>query len=155
VTNEYRRAELIELHDSNVKIHPQNYSDAVAGWKEYSNKEVFVLEGESIGDLAKFFGHQPKTLTVTAGDPPKRYKHEINSQKFHIARKITEDIGSGYTSTPYEGSHKIGELWAKLLGERQIEIKFTSLFEDESEVEEQETVFVTYSGSYTVWWAKE
>ena len=155
MTNEFRNAELIELHDSNVKIHPRSYSDALAGWSEYSTKEQYVLGGEEIERLANFFGIQAETLTAMAGDPPKRYKNEIKYQEFNIVRKDTKDIGSGSDSTEYGSSHRIGELWAKVIGERMLEIKFTTLYGEDSETEEQEMVCVTYSGSYSVWWSPE
>ena len=157
MTNEFKNVELIELHDSNVKIHPRTYSDALAGWSEYSTKEQYVLGGEEIERLANYFGIQAETLTAMAGDPPKRYKNEIKYQEFNIVRKDTKDIGSGHTTIEGGGSHKIGELWAKVIGERMLEIKFTSLFggESEDEDEDQEMVYVTYSGSYSVWWSPE
>ena len=154
MSEDYRKAELIELHDSNVRIHPKNYADAIAGWKEFTSNEVYMVDGEMLDRLVKFFRVRTETIHLESEKSHKRYTEELKDFEFPLIRKLVEDIGYGDTSTPHEGSHEIGELWAKPIGERSLDIRFTSIFGSGPDIESK-SVYVSYSGSYTVWWSQE
>ncbi len=79
----------------------------------------------------------------------KRCAHLLEHHEFNLVRKVNQDIGTGRVDQD-EYCHKIGELSVKIISDRLVEIRFTSIFDEEP----SETINITYSGSYTVWWLK-
>ena len=154
IDKEYRRAELIELHDRGIMIHPFRYSDALAGWSEYaSNSQRYVVDGAGLSELASYFGFEinEKHYIDKKG---RKCAQELRNADIPLLRKPIDEIGTGRTSEPFELSHKIKEIWAKIIQPNLISIQFITIFDEDLDSKEEIAREVTYSGSFTVWWSE-
>ena len=151
MSTEFREARLLELHDAKVRIFSKKCSEELLGWKEYGGcNDTFVIDGSELKRIATHLGIQTEPI-YEEGKGGKRFAEILEHHEFSLIRKVNPDIGSGKVDSN-EYCHKIGELLVKIISERLLEIRFTSLFEGDSSEEESETINITYSGSYTVWW---
>ena len=153
----FQKAELIELHDARVRIHPERYSDAIMGWSWDdidSGVDHIVIDGDSLSDLAKFFGVNPRyQMSYSNKDRP--YKRVLENMEFPIASRQWMDVG--YSTS----QHRIRELWARVESPHLLSIRMINLYRfvdmdsnDEQKDEEKEiTVNLTYCGNFTVWWS--
>ncbi len=152
MSTEFREARLLELHDAKVRIFSRKYKEELCGgWKEYGGcNDTFVINGEELQRIATHLGIQTEPI-YQEGKGGKRFAEVLGHHEFELVRKVNPDIGSGKVAfNSDESCHKIDELLVKIISDRLIEIRFTSLFDDDSSVEES----ITYSGSYTVWWLR-
>ncbi len=150
MSTEFREAGLLELHDAKVRIFPNKCKDELLGWKKYGGcNDTFVINGSELQRIATHLGLQTEPIyeEVNAG---KRFAHLLKDHEFNLVKKVNPDIGSGRVVDSDEPCHEIGELLVKIISERLLKIRFTSLFRGDS----SETISITYSGSYTVWWLK-
>jgi hypothetical protein len=54
---EFKKAEMVELHNSNVVLHTENYSDGVIGWTGIAGEnEEFYLDGQSLSTFLEMIG---------------------------------------------------------------------------------------------------
>lgn len=154
---EFREARLLELHDAKVRISPDKCNDETLlsqGWKEYGGcNDTFVIDGSELKRIATHLGIQTEPI-YEEGKGGKRFAEILEDHEFSLIRKVNPDVGFGRVVDSDEFCHKIGELLVKIISERLLEIRFTSLFQGDSSEEESETINITYSGSYTVWWLK-
>lgn len=153
IDKSYRKTELIELHDRGIMIHPYQYSDALAGWSEYAyNSQRYVIDGSGLSELAKYFGIDIKEQYYT-NKKGQCCVQELKNFDIPILRKPIDEIGTGKTTEQFELSHKIKEIWAKIIQPNLISIQFVTIFDEEQESKEEIVQEVTYSGSFTVWWS--
>lgn len=149
----YRKVELIELHDRGIMIHPYKYSDALAGWSEYAyNSQRYVIDGSGISELAGYLGIEIKEQHYT-DKKGHQCVQELKNLDITILRKPINDIGTGRTTEQFEFSHKIKEIWAKIIQPNLISIQFVTIFDEDTENKDEMIQEVTYSGSFTVWWS--
>jgi hypothetical protein len=154
IDDAYRKAELIELHDRGVMIHPFDYSDALAGWSQYAeNSNRFVIDGAGLAELAGFFGLATKEKIITDQSGNKKFTQNLKDTEIPVLRKPADKIGAGYTSEPHESSHKIKDLWAKIIQPQLISIRFVTVINEDSAEKEEIVQEVTYSGSFSIWWS--
>lgn len=152
--NVYRKAELIELHDSGIIVHPAEYSDATAGWREFNTiSQVYAVEGFSLARIAEHFGIELKDRVVKDEKTRKTFTARVEDADYPVLRRLAEKIGSGHTSESGEGSHQIKELWARVLDPKLLAIRFVALMNPGQPDEESHTQEVTYAGSFSVWWS--
>jgi hypothetical protein len=156
MSTEFREARLLELHDAKVRIFSRKYkNELIGGWKEYGGcNDTFVINGEALQRIAAHLGIQTEPI-YQKGKGGERFAETLEHHEFNLVRKVNPDIGTGEVEfNSDESCHKIDELLVKIISERLLEIRFTSLLDGDSSEPESETISITYSGSYTVWWLK-
>lgn len=152
---DFRKAELIELHDRHVAIHPEHYSDALAGWSEYAPRTNFVINGKGLDRLATYFGIEQRPLKYKESDSDRTGSMNLKHDEIIVLSQEYDDVGSGYMrNDPDTQSHKIKELWAKVVSPNLLEIRFVTLFDGDGEPDSEEIQTITYSGSFSVWWSQ-
>jgi len=139
---DFKKAEMVELHNSNVVIHRDNYSDAVIGWTEFPGEnEEFYVKGDTLATFLKMVGVELSPFRE------ERHSTHMEHMDFPITRrKVT--VGSRHGEYV---QHKIVDLYVKIEKSDLIHIRFVSQWEDEGKLVNY-TQEVVYSGSYTVWW---
>lgn len=135
----FKKAEMIELHDAGVVVPVKGYSDAIVGWTEYSDQAAggYILDGDVVADLAKIFNVKFGDLTEYSENKQFPYNRKLKDLEFEIKKSVT-DISSNMN---------IKELWAKIEGPKLLHIRIH--IDDPQETIIQQ---LTYSGNFTVWW---
>lgn len=150
--NEFRRADMVKLLDERVIIHPRDFSDAVTGWREYREyQEAVVIDGEILYRLLRFIGIQPVVYRETNPQTGLTWANELQASEF-VVRLAMLDVGRGYTPVRSEQGQRIEELWARVGGPQQLEIRVVFAWEGEQGIE-TETRVVVYHGRFSVWWS--
>ena len=149
-TQEFRSAELIELHDAGVCLFTYDNSEGY-GWREFREYEGggFSIAGEDICRLAQIFGLDPEPILA------KSTKGEIQRidpecLEFRIV-KSRQDVGKKTDSRHYGGMERIKNIWAKIDAPQLLQLKVEFLT---SANQEEETIIkkISYSGNFSVWW---
>jgi hypothetical protein len=154
--NDFRKAELIELHDAGVAVHPVEYSDALAGWREFiEDTGYYVLDGRSVATLAEALGWKTHPVTGINTQTGSKESATIEDLEFPILRRRRERIGDNTTSLPDEESNVILELWAKIEAPHVLAIRLVIERDEEEDGPTEYVQEVSYCGRFTVWWETE
>lgn len=136
---EFKKASMVELHNSNVIIHTDNYSDAVIGWAEFAGEnEEFYIEGDTLSTLLQMVG--VTVQSVRDGN----HNLSMKGLDFPIKRR-KQVIGHGYSA------RKIIDLEVKIEKSDIIHIRYVTQWDDDGK-KINYTQELVYSGSYSVWW---
>jgi hypothetical protein len=135
---EYKKAEMVELHNSNVIIHLDRYSDGIIGWTESpGDNEEFYVEGDRLSTLLQMIGVDVEPVQE------ERQNVHMKHIDFPIKRRKVV-VGS-------DDFHKIVGLEVKIDGPHLLHLRFVTQWEDDGK-KINATQELTYTGSFTVWW---
>ncbi|MFP4475806.1 MAG: hypothetical protein ACLFOY_09605 [Desulfatibacillaceae bacterium] len=152
VVDGYRKAELVELHDAAVAVHPEEYSDALAGWREFVEEvEHFVIDGHSIAALAEALGWKTHPVVGINTETGQDEATTIANMELPLIRRRRESIGDAQTSIAYEESNIIKQLWARVEAANLLSLRLV-IEREEGGKPDLYVQEVTYSGRFTVWW---
>ncbi len=149
-SQEFRSAELIELHDAGVCLFTYDNSEGY-GWREFREYEggSFSISGEDICRLAQIFGLDPEPILATS---TKGEIQRIDPEclEFRIV-KSRQDVGKKTDSRHYGSMERIKNIWAKIDAPQLLQLKVEFLT---SANQEDETIIkkISYSGNFSVWW---
>ena len=151
-SQEFKPVELVELHDSGVCLSPEHSSEAL-GWREFKEYEGtgYSLAGEDICRIAQIFGLDPQPILA------KSIKGEVQRidpecLEFKIV-KSRQDLGRKTDSRHYGAMERIKNIWARIEGPQLLQLKVEFIQLDEERKETTALKKISYSGSYSVWWA--
>lgn len=138
----YRKAEMIELHDAGVVVHVEDSEGAV--WREAPTLRGTYLSvnGDGLAHLLEAMG--------VAFDADMLF-----GSSYDVLFRRPPRAGARRSGRPVVNVPGITELRVRPEGDRLLHI-FVTFRPGDTEGDEEEEAFVqeiTYSGSYTVWWA--
>lgn len=152
---DYRKAELIELHDCGTSVNPRGYADAIAGWTEAESEDApWRLDGEALSMVFSSLGFKLEP-----------FRREFHRKDGRIRETVSElhhfhslPIFNRYYKNVGDHDRWIAALEARIIGQELLDMRITwqfAKFVDDIEEPAKETVCVTYRGNFTVWWAQE
>lgn len=150
MSNEFRKAELIELHDIAVAVHPGGYADGLVGWAEFSDEDIsFLVDGESLDKLLQAMGITSFSVEHYNVKKQRHYSLKLRDMSLPLFQRLRRVVGGSYSA------HNIKELFAQVDGPHLLQIRFVGTYEDQQGAIQEYTTELTYSGNYTVWWKSD
>lgn len=141
----YKKVNHIDLNDTGVTIHPQDWGDGatLTDYAEFSGLKTHLINGRDIKKLFETLGIEPgRFQEVWRGE--KRW-YDLADLEFNI-----------YEIPPlFASASNTKEIWAKVVGAHLLEIIIVSAVEDETGNDKDVSERITYSGSFTVHWETE
>lgn len=134
-----RKAARIELHDVPIILNTEDEDEPLHGWSHECaaiTREIYDLEGHNLHTLMLRF------YPFILGDMP------VAPANTQFLRSVTPVAGSRNF-----GGYHIAELWANPRTRNLLDIKVVKSYDvidGDDYVHEHQ---ITYSGSYTIWWA--
>lgn len=143
----FKEAEMIELYDAGVVLHPKRYS-ASAGWRD-SPGESYCIEGRTIEKFMGLFGVQRPLFEKPDAETGGITKCLQRVPDLPIFRRPME-IGDG----SLEGTEAeiILKLWANIEQPQLLHVRIRSVCDVMDSDKKYYDQDFSYSGRFNVWW---
>lgn len=148
----FHRAEMVELHDRNLMICCNETDEE--GWSQFSSlSDRLVIDGDGLNAIAEHFGFEPgPRIEKSLIEGKKPTKHLLRETQYAILRRPRQIAGRGSYGDSDDPGDRISQIWVKEVDGRRLEIRFAVLVDADAGKTEDWWRFVTYSGSYSIWW---
>jgi len=144
----YRRADMIELHDARTIIHARDYSDAFTGWVEFpGDADMTTVSGHDLSQFLEHYGYEALAIRGS-GKYPRRVQ-DLEIEMTHH-RPL---VGSGSKHYNMETQEIISIEVEIPLSPNMLSFRVVFSWNSEGK-ESYATRYLTYCGAYTVWWAE-
>lgn len=132
--SDYRRADMIELHDCRTAVSRKGYLAGIVPWNEFGPRPIrYVLNGEGLARLLNHLG------IVSMGED-----HLDDEEILVLEQQYTE-----------ADQQTVKDLHAAIRSANLLDIRVSWECDEDDGTKVIIAQDVSYSGSFTVWWADD